>query len=195
MKKLAMVMMTAGIICLVYSGWNIWKGRQLQLSTLQQAKAMTNEVGNSVKEQGKYSSSKKIDKNIIGVLEIPRLEKELPIVEGTTPDNLEKGVGHYKTSALPGNKDQIVLSGHRDTMFRRFGEIKKGDTVTLKLKSGSYLYVVDHMKIVHADDRTIIHSTKPKEELVLTTCYPFHYVGNAPKRYIIYAYPKTTRRP
>ncbi|MGV3464653.1 MAG: class D sortase [Heyndrickxia sp.] len=191
MKKLAIGIMIAGLICLINSGWNIWKGRQLQVSTLHQAKAMTNEIGSSVKVQENHTRKKK-DKNIIGVLEIPRLDKELPIVEGTSPENLEKGVGHYKSSSLPGNKDQIVLSGHRDTVFQRFGELKKGDTVTVKLKSGTYLFVIDHMKIVDADDRTIIHSTKPKEELVLTTCYPFHYIGNAPKRYIIYAYPKTT---
>lgn len=183
--------MTAGLICFIYSGTKVWKGRQLQVSTLHQAKAMTEEIGSSVKVQKKQASNKP-DKNIIGLLQIPKLEKELPIIEGTSPDDLLKGVGHYKTSSLPGSKDQIVFSGHRDTVFRRFGELKKGDTVTVKLKNGTYLYVIDHMKIVDADDRTIIHSTKPKEELVLTTCYPFQYVGNAPKRYIIYAYPKTT---
>ncbi|MBB2482758.1 class D sortase [Bacillus sp. APMAM] len=191
MKKIAFVIMTAGLICLIYSGTELWKGRQLQVSALHQAKAITKEIDSPLKGQEKQVPNK-TNKNIIGLLEIPKLEKELPIVEGTTLDDLAKGVGHYKTSSLPGGKDQIVLSGHRDTVFLRFGELKKGDTVTVKLKSGSYQYVIDHMKIVDADDRSIIHSTKPREELVLTTCYPFHYVGNAPKRYIIYAYPKTT---
>ena len=190
MKKLAFVIITAGLICLIYSGTELWKGRQLQVSALHQAKAMTKEIGSPLKVQEKQVPNK-INKNIIGLLEIPKLDKELPIVEGTTLDDLAKGVGHYKTSSLPGANDQIVLSGHRDTVFQRFGELKKCDKVTVKLKSGSYNYVIDHMKIVDADDLTIIHSTKPREELVLTTCYPFHYVGNAPKRYIIYAYPKT----
>ncbi|MBS4174011.1 class D sortase [Bacillus sp. FJAT-49736] len=195
MKKIAaLVILTTGLVCIIYSGFQIWKGRELQASALHQAKVMTKELGNStqVNDIKKTKHVRITDKNIIGLLTIPRLEEDLPIVEGTSPDQLEKGVGHYETSALPGSNDQIVLSGHRDTVFQRFGELKKGDEVTVKLKNGSFPYIIDHMKIVAADDRTIIHSTKPREELVLTTCYPFHYVGNAPKRYIIYAYPKTS---
>ena len=192
MKKIAaMVLVTAGLICIIYSGSELWKGRQLQVSTLHQAKAIMKETEKTVTAT-KIIHPKVIDKNIIGILDIPKLNQELPIVEGTSPDQLAKGVGHYKTSSLPGNQDQIVFSGHRDTVFQHFGELEKGDIVKVKLKSGTYLYVIDHMKIVEADDTTIIHHTQPKEELVLTTCYPFHYVGNAPKRYIIYAYPKTS---
>jgi len=192
MKKIAaMVLVTAGLICIIYSGSELWKGRQLQVSTLHQAKAIMKETEKTVTAT-KIIHPKVIDKNIIGILDIPKINQELPIVEGTSPDQLAKGVGHYKTSSLPGNRDQIVFSGHRDTVFQHFGELEKGDIVKVKLKRGTYLYVIDHMKIVEADDTTIIHHTQPKEELVLTTCYPFHYVGNAPKRYIIYAYPKTS---
>ncbi|HEU5139792.1 MAG TPA: sortase, partial [Bacillales bacterium] len=60
--------------------------------------------------------------------------------------------------------------------------------VIVKLPYGSFTYSVDHTKIVKADNQKVIHSTD-KEELVMTTCYPFHYVGHAPKRYIVYAYP------
>lgn len=60
-----------------------------------------------------------------GILEIPEIDAELPIVEGTDADDLAKGVGHYKDSYYPGDHGQIVLSGHRDTVFRRTGELKK----------------------------------------------------------------------
>ncbi|MFD2923522.1 sortase [Halobacillus naozhouensis] len=52
---------------------------------------------------------------------------------------------------------------------------------------GTYTYQMSHAKIVDAEDTTVIHSTYPEEILVLTTCYPFSFIGNAPKRYIIYA--------
>ncbi|GGE40753.1 hypothetical protein GCM10011391_19420 [Pullulanibacillus camelliae] len=184
-RKLALLCLALGIILIGYGAWQFVQGKTEQHHTLKTAKALT-----TVKEdpvQYKNWNPKKGD--TIGILSIPRLKANLPIVEGTSEDQLKKGVGHYKTSALPKQQDQIVFSGHRDTVFRHFGELQKKDKIIVKLPYGNFTYVIDHMKIVDQDDRTIIHSTKPKEELVLTTCYPFHYIGNAPKRYIVYAYP------
>jgi sortase A len=126
----------------------------------------------------------------IGILQIPKIGAELPIVEGTDPDDLAKGVGHYKGSQFPGNHGQIVLSGHRDTVFRHLGVLKIGDILEVKMPNGNFDYKIDHMKIVDSKDTSIITLQNKKEELVLTTCYPFRYIGNAPNRYIIYAYPK-----
>lgn len=192
MKKIsALILLTAGLLCVFYSGWRMWETRHSQESALRQAKAITNDAQISTTRDHKaVPSAHSIDKDIIGLLEVPRLKAELPVIEGTSDEQLEKGVGHYKSSALPGLEDQIVLSGHRDTVFRRFGELKKGDKINLKFKNKVYTYVIDRTKIVKADDLTIIHSSKPKEELVLTTCFPFNFIGNAPERYIIYAYPK-----
>ncbi|HEX7065524.1 MAG TPA: class D sortase [Bacillales bacterium] len=125
---------------------------------------------------------------VIGLVSLPALSKKLPIIQGTEDDQLKKGVGHYVKSSFPGEDNQVVLSGHRDTVFTHLGDLEKGDTVIVKLPYGSFTYSVDHTKIVKADNQKVIHSTD-KEELVLTTCYPFHYVGHAPKRYIVYAYP------
>ncbi|WP_347834669.1 class D sortase [Gracilibacillus sp. JCM 18860] len=145
----------------------------------------------SAEDSWKYSSDTFFPETglEVGFLRIPTLDAELPIVEGTDPDDLEKGVGHYKGSAYPLQNDQIVLSGHRDTVFRSLGEVKIGDTFVIELPYGEYTYEMVDSKIVDADDTTIIKSTAPREELVITTCYPFSYVGNAPDRYIIYAKP------
>jgi sortase A len=125
----------------------------------------------------------------IGILEIPRIKAELAIVEGTDEDDLEKGVGHYKGSSLPTEHGQIVLSGHRDTVFRRLGELKINDSLIIQNSQGSHKYKITHTKIVDSKDTSIITLQKQNEELILTTCYPFRYIGNAPKRYIIYAKP------
>lgn len=130
--------------------------------------------------------------HIIGILSLPSLQAELPIVEGIDEDSLDVGVGHYPGTALPAQKDQIVLSGHRDTVFRRLGDLKIGEEIVLQLEGGQYSYKVTKTKIVHKDDRTIIVPTYPTEELILITCYPFHMVGNAPERYIVYATPTYT---
>ena len=123
----------------------------------------------------------------IGILKIPRLKAELPIIEGTDEDELEKGVGHYSTTVLPGQPDQILLSGHRDTVFRSLGELEIGDIFEVSMPYGEFTYEITDSKIVDADDTTVIRSTAPKEILTVSTCYPFSYVGNAPSRYILNA--------
>lgn len=130
---------------------------------------------------------------VVGVLEIPRLEAKLPIVEGTDPAELEKGVGHFKGASFPGEKGQIVFSGHRDTVFLRLGELEMGDRFYVKMPYGDYMYEIYDSKIVDEDDRTVITLQKDKEDLLLTTCYPFTLTGSAPERYILYAKPVNSR--
>ncbi|MGD6856309.1 class D sortase [Bacillus infantis] len=125
--------------------------------------------------------------DIIGVLEIPALKAELPIIEGTEEEELEKGVGHYAGTVLPGQKDQILLSGHRDTVFRKIGELKLGDELIVKMPYGDFTYEIIDSFIVDADDTTVIKPTAPEEILTLSTCYPFYFVGSAPDRYILTA--------
>ncbi|UOE55179.1 class D sortase [Cytobacillus oceanisediminis] len=126
----------------------------------------------------------------IGLLSVPKINKDIPIIEGTDNDQLEAGVGHYTGTAFPGQKDQIVLSGHRDTVFRNFDQLKVGDIFTVKLSYGDFSYEIYDTKIVDADDLTIIKSTSPEEVLTVTTCYPFNFIGDAPERFVFYARPK-----
>lgn len=123
----------------------------------------------------------------IGKLYIPTLKAELPIYQGTKEDELEKGVGHFSGSVLPGENDNCVLSGHRDTVFHKLGKVDKGDLLIVRTSSGEFKYRVSKIRIVDADDRTVIVS-KPRATLTVSTCYPFHYIGSAPKRYILVAY-------
>jgi len=123
----------------------------------------------------------------IGTLYIPKLESELPIFHGTNEDELEKGVGHFKDSVLPGEKDNAVLSGHRDTVFRNLGKVGKGDDLKVTTAAGIFTYKVMKVRIVDEDDRTVI-VPKPRAVLTVSTCYPFDFIGAAPERYILEAY-------
>lgn len=123
---------------------------------------------------------------MVGNLSIPKLDANLPIYHGTDEDELEKGVGHFAGSVLPGERDNSVLSGHRDTVFRRLGEVGKGDLLVVSTDAGKFTYKVRRVKIVDADDRTII-VPKPRATLTVTTCYPFNFIGDAPDRYILIA--------
>ncbi len=128
----------------------------------------------------------------MGELYIPKLEASLTIFHGTDEDELEKGVGHYADSVLPGEKDNSVLSGHRDTVFRRLGEVGKGDLLVVRTIAGEFTYKVRQVRIVDADDRTVI-VPKPRATLTVTTCYPFQFIGDAPERYILVADLITTK--
>jgi sortase A len=138
------------------------------------------------KEEPLYAERPKMGEEI-GTLYIPKLESELPIFHGTNEDELEKGVGHFKDSVLPGEKDNSVLSGHRDTVFRNLGKVGKGDELQVTTAAGTFTYKIMKVRIVDEDDRTVI-VPKPRAVLTVSTCYPFDFIGAAPERYILEAY-------
>jgi len=124
--------------------------------------------------------------DIIGSLSIPVLKQKLPIIQGTGADELKKGVGHFTQSVLPGEEDNSVLSGHRDTVFAKLGKLKIGDQLIVQTSAGTFTYEINRIRIVDKDDKTVI---VPADHavLTLTTCYPFRFVGNAQDRYILTA--------
>jgi sortase A len=124
--------------------------------------------------------------DVIGTLWIPKIKKTIAIIEGTGSKELKLGVGHYVKSVLPGVSDNSVLAGHRDSVFRNLGELKLGDLMTVRTSYGTFVYEVHKIRIVDANDRTVIVPTNDAV-LTLSTCYPFRFIGNAPKRYIVQA--------
>ena len=122
----------------------------------------------------------------LGSLSIPALQQKLPIIEGTDAGQLKQGVGHFAGSVLPGANDNCVLSGHRDTVFTGLGKLKVGDRFIVETAAGIFTYQIKRIRIVHKDDQTVIVPTD-HAVLTVTTCYPFHYVGSAPDRYILSA--------
>lgn len=193
MKKIIpLVIIAVGLLITGYGGLKLIDTNMKTEQTLKEAKLAAEkpqEASNakqSAGQAGNKASFKPETGQASGILEIPKINAELPIVEGTDADDLEKGVGHYKDSYYPDENGQIVLSGHRDTVFRRTGELEKGDQLRILLSYGDFTYEIVKTKIVDKDDTSIITLQHEKEELIITTCYPFSYVGNAPKRYIIY---------
>jgi len=112
------------------------------------------------------------------------LKQQLPIFQGTGFKELKKGVGYFIQSVLPGEADNCVLSGHRDTVFAKLGKLKIGDQLIAETSAGIFTYEIKLIRIVDKDDKTVI---VPADHavLTLTTCYPFRFIGNAPYRYIL----------
>lgn len=122
----------------------------------------------------------------IARLLIPRLRTNLYIVEGDGPSELRAGPGHLSDTAQPGAQGNCVIAGHRDTHFRILKRIRKGDDIVLETKTGRYVYRVRNTRIVKPDNLTSLRPTQ-EGELHLITCYPFYYVGAAPKRFVVEA--------
>ena len=116
MKKISILFLIAGICFIGVGGYQWIKTQKSQSETLAEAKTLVDTKGDESQSADKH---KKADAafnpsvgETAGILHIPKLESDLPIVEGTHEDDLEKGVGHYAGTAYPSEKDQIVLSGH-----------------------------------------------------------------------------------
>lgn len=205
-KILFVLSFMCGIVFLSVGGWMYYEKEELEAKSIERAEKVIGEFEKrySTKDKdnetdvknisyGKYSPELKNEfdpqfNDAIGILELPQIDGYLPIVEGTNEDDLKKGVGHYSGTGFPLDDEQIMLSGHRDTVFRRLGELKVGDVLTVKMPYGSFDYEIVNTKIVGANDRTII-IPHDEETLTVSTCYPFTYIGSAPDRYIIDAKP------
>jgi sortase A len=117
---------------------------------------------------------------------IPRLDTDLYIVEGDDDAELRRGPGHITGSALPGSRGNCIIAGHRDTHFRVLKDIREGDDIVLQTPHGQYLYRVRKTRVISTGNVSVFEPT-PDPQLSLITCYPFYYVGSAPKRFVVEA--------
>jgi sortase A len=108
------------------------------------------------------------------------------VIEGIGKRDLELAVGHIPGTAMPGEAGNAGIAGHRDTFFRPLRLIRENDALSVTTSSGEFQYRVVSTEIVRPDDVRVLYPTKT-EMLTLVTCYPFYFVGAAPRRFIIRA--------
>jgi sortase A len=125
-------------------------------------------------------------RSVIGRLRIPRLKLSVMVREGADERTLSRAVGHIPGTALPGVMGNVGLAGHRDTFFRALRNIREDDTIEFETTRGAYRYIVKSTQIVGPRDVSVL-AASGGENLTLVTCYPFYYVGSAPKRFIVRA--------
>ena len=123
----------------------------------------------------------------LGRMEISSIGLAVMIMEGTDGRTLRHAVGHIPGTPLPGQQGNVALAGHRDTFFRALRNIHKEDEITLTTLHGSYRYRVDSTQVIGPGDTQVLRPTAD-DSLTLVTCYPFYFVGPAPKRFIVRAH-------
>lgn len=131
------------------------------------------------------------DPGLIGRVEIPRLDISAMVREGVDAATLSRAVGHVPSTPLPGAAGNVAIAAHRDTYFRNVRNIRNGDRIRMVTPKGTYEYIVDSLKIVEPTEVNVLDPT-PHPAITLVTCYPFNYIGSAPKRFIVRASQVTT---
>jgi sortase A len=124
--------------------------------------------------------------DVVGELDIPRLQLSVMVFEGDDAGILRQGAGHIPGTALPPDSGNIGIAAHRDTYFRPLRIIHANDIITLKTPAGTSEYTVTETRIVRPSDVGVL-SRAPGRDMTLVTCYPFFYVGSAPQRFIVHA--------
>jgi sortase A len=124
--------------------------------------------------------------SLIGRPDVPSVPISAMVADGTSSATLRVAVGHVPGTAMPGQIGNMVFAAHRDTFFRGLGAIRPGDIIRVTVPGKQYVYSVRFTEIVSPRETWVLDPTS-HEALTLITCYPFHFIGPAPSRFVVRA--------
>jgi sortase A len=182
-KTFGRVLILAGALAFAYSGYLYLEELRLQRAA---GHALEEQILHGRNARGSRDMVLPRPGTIIGRIDIPRIHVSALVLEGSDSRILRIGAGHVQGTALPGTIGNIGIAAHRDTFFRPLREIRHDDMISLITPHGVYRYQVVSTDIVEPNDIQVLNRTRDPE-LTLVTCYPFYYIGSAPKRFIVHA--------
>jgi LPXTG-site transpeptidase (sortase) family protein len=124
--------------------------------------------------------------DVLGRLTIPRLNLSVMVFEGDDAAILKQGAGHIPGTTLPDEIGNFGIAAHRDTYFRPLRLISPNDLIEFTTPKGVSRYTVTDTGVVLPFDIQVL-AKAPYRNMTLVTCYPFYYLGSAPKRWIVHA--------
>ena len=189
MRRLEATLGVIALACLGYSAW-AWVDSRLY-PTVESRRLDGILAGRSAdhrrsQETPSAARAEAAASGLIGRIEIPRLGLRAVVAEGTDPRTLRRAVGHVTTTPLPGEAGNVALAGHRDSFFSGLKDVRPGDRVRMLTPDGVFEYRVEARRVV-GPDRTEVLAPTAAPTLTLITCFPFHYLGSAPRRFIVRA--------
>lgn len=158
-------------------------GRPSATATLPDDRSIESGDEASAQENGRAIDSAGVP---LAVLRIPRIHLDVPVLDGTDSLTLNHAAGRIEGTALPGEAGNIGIAAHRDSFFRGLGKLRLGDPIELETPQGVRTYIVQKTQVVMPDNVAVL-DPRSVPSLTLVTCYPFHYLGRAPQRYIVTA--------
>jgi len=176
------LLLAVAVVCLEWYGLRMFDIHRKQEDaraaverTLSEPAAADNTLPSTVPEDG-----------LIGRLDIPRLHLSAPVEAGEDASVLDFAVGYLPDTPLPWQPGNSAFAAHRDRLFRPLEGIRIGDDIQLSTRHGDLHYKVSRTAIVNPTDLWVLDPA-PDANLTLITCYPFEYVGHAPKRFVVQA--------
>ena len=123
---------------------------------------------------------------VLGVLEVPSVKLKVPVYQTASDLVMDRGAGVIDGMSYPHEPGNIGISGHRDGYFRVLKDVKVGDPIILQTLEGPKRFRIEDTTIVEITDKRLLQDTR-EQTVTLVTCYPFYFVGHAPKRFIVTA--------
>jgi sortase A len=174
----------------IYQRYQSWKFERARMSAIARNLKQEVAVPQIIKAAIVEEAVDLREGDIVGRLEVSRIGISVIVLQGIEEDTLISGAGHVPGTPLPGAEGNVAIAAHRDTFFRKLQGIRPGDSIQVATVRRTYEYVVDSTEIVDPEDTQVMES-RARPELTLITCYPFYFVGAAPKRFIVHARPLT----
>ena len=167
----------------------------MRLSSNKKQKDMITKFEETLRDMGEYDEDNvgkegspsgehnKEGNNAIAMMIIPKINVTAAVAEGSDMETLKSAVGHFEGTALPGQKGNFAVAGHRNytysEYFKRADELENGDEIIVRSKEGEFKYNVTEKRIVEPEDVGVLDSTEDAT-LTIVTCTP-----GATKRLII----------
>ena len=174
----------------IYQRYQSWKFERARMSAIERNLKQEVAVPQIIKAAIVEEAVDLREGDVVGRLEVSRIGISVIVLQGIDEDTLISGAGHVPGTPLPGDEGNVAIAAHRDTFFRKLQGIRPGDSIQVATVRRTYEYVVDSTEIVDPEDTQVMES-RARPELTLITCYPFYFVGAAPKRFIVHARPLT----
>jgi sortase A len=178
----------AGILILGYCGFVLLDARIYQANETRHFQQEIKDFKPAIASEGRVqkASFHPSTGKALGEIELTRIGVTAMILEGTDDRTLRRAVGHIPGTPPPGQPGNVGIAGHRDTFFRALRNVRQDDEITLMTLGGSYRYRVDSISVVGPEDIQVLDNSGG-DVLTLVTCYPFSFVGPAPRRFIVRA--------
>jgi sortase A len=190
LRWLERLLLVVGLLSLGYYGYVSAEAALYQAYETRQLEAILASVSTRGRDAPAPAAVPRVQPapgSIVGRIEIKRLGLSAIVRAGSDARTLRLAVGHIPGTSLPGESGNVGLAAHRDTFFRRLGEVRHDDEIRLVLPGETFSYRVDGTRIVEPADIWVLDPTD-RPALTLVTCYPFSFVGSAPQRFIVRAY-------
>jgi sortase A len=172
-----------GVLALGYWAWEVAGTRLHQRAQERRLESLKAQA----EAPGPGGATRAVERTaLVGRMEVPRLGLVAMVEEGVDQRTLRRAAGHLPGSALPGEAGNVVVAAHRDTFFRSLEHVRPGDALRFVTPGGEFRYVVVGIDVVEPS-RTDVLAPGRGHEATLITCYPFAYVGPAPRRFVVRA--------